>query len=222
MKSRFALVDNIRMKPQPKQHGICQLCGSEMVSKCGKVIAWHWAHKSRKTCDPWWENETQWHKDWKNQFSEEWQEIVHTDESTNEKHIADVKNPYGLVVEFQHSPIKQEERLSRENFYDDMVWVIDGNRNSLDKDYFRLSITSNTPIQKNPVAYRFQWISNSRLIPNWLDSTVKVFFDFEQDVLWRIIIYDKDKNLGAVAPIKKVDFINDCLKGNKINNSRIN
>ena len=54
--------------------------------------------------------------DWKKCFPEEWQEVVHFAED-GEKHIADVKTPSGLVIEFQHSAIKPEEQLSREGFY---------------------------------------------------------------------------------------------------------
>ena len=46
--------------------------------------------KGRRFCDPWWENETEWHRAWKDQFPADWQEIVHHAED-GEKHIADVK-----------------------------------------------------------------------------------------------------------------------------------
>jgi competence protein CoiA len=73
-----------------------------MVAKCGEVRAPHWAHRSRRECDHWWEPETEWHRAWKNAFPEEWQEIVHWAED-GEKHIADVKTGRGWVIEFQHS-----------------------------------------------------------------------------------------------------------------------
>ena len=96
-----------------------------MISKCGQYVRWHWAHKARLTCDPWQESETDWHRYWKDAFPMDCQEIVHLDEATNEKHIADVKTPGGVVVEVQHSPIAQEEARSRERFYGNMIWVVD-------------------------------------------------------------------------------------------------
>ncbi|WDD92819.1 hypothetical protein Bsp3421_002850 [Burkholderia sp. FERM BP-3421] len=75
-----------------------------MVAKCGRVKVWHWAHKGKKPCDPWYESETQWHRDWKDKFPREWQEVVDHDAQSGEIHIADVKTPHGLVLEFQHSP----------------------------------------------------------------------------------------------------------------------
>ncbi|WP_425595275.1 competence protein CoiA family protein [Pseudophaeobacter arcticus] len=41
--------------------GECPYCGSEMIARCGQVKVHHWAHKSTENCDPWWENETNWH-----------------------------------------------------------------------------------------------------------------------------------------------------------------
>ena len=40
--------------------------------------------------------------------------------------MADVKTSTGIVIEFQRSAITDEERLSRERFYSNLVWVIDG------------------------------------------------------------------------------------------------
>ena len=131
---KYALSNTGRIEATPKSIGICQCCGSELVAKCGTQKIWHWAHKGKRNCDHWWENETQWHRDWKDNFPKEWQEVVHLSED-GEKHIADVKTSNGLVVEFQHSAISLKEKLSRETFYKDMIWVVDGRR--LERDFQR-------------------------------------------------------------------------------------
>jgi len=102
-----------------------------MVAKCGDKIVWHWAHLPRPRCDPWWENETDWHRAWKNCFPEEWQEVVHFDGDSGEKHIADVKTPSELVLEFQNSAMNSSELVSRENFYKTMLWIV----NAADFDF---------------------------------------------------------------------------------------
>jgi competence protein CoiA len=95
-----------------------------MVAKCGTKIVHHWAHSRRSQCDPWWENETDWHRTWKKRFPEELREVIqHADDG--EIHIADVKTSTGIVLEFQHSGMTDIERISREQFYRNMVWVID-------------------------------------------------------------------------------------------------
>lgn len=86
---------------------------------------WHWAHSPRRRCDPWWENETEWHRGWKNHFPNGWQEVVHVDES-GERHIADIKTDSGLIIELQHSSMKPEELRSRESFYGNLLWIVDG------------------------------------------------------------------------------------------------
>jgi hypothetical protein len=96
-----------------------------MLTKCGSKVVWHWAHHRHEHCDPWWENETQWHRTWKGYFPSEWREQVHFDEN-GEKHIADVKTPPGMVLEFQNSAISREELVAREQFYGKMLWIVNG------------------------------------------------------------------------------------------------
>ncbi|WP_440873638.1 competence protein CoiA [Thalassotalea sp. PLHSN55] len=215
---RYAIIEGVKTEASPKLKGICSNCGAELVAKCGRVKVWHWAHKNKVECDPWWENETEWHRNWKDFFPVEWQEVSHIDHKTGEKHIADVKNPYGLVIEIQHSPIKFEERLSREEFYGDMIWIVDGKRGPLDESYFNMGRSG--PIQKDPLAYQVNWYGRSRLLHNWGESKVKVYIDFGHDHLWRLVFFDPVKKVGAVGPISKAVFIEDCLKGNTISVSK--
>jgi competence protein CoiA len=78
-----------------------------------------------RNCDPWWENETEWHRTWKNLFPESCREISHI-ASDCEVHRADIKTPTGIVIEVQHSAMTDAERQSREAYYGNLVWVIDG------------------------------------------------------------------------------------------------
>lgn len=209
---KYAIVDGHKVLAQPKLRGTCNYCGSEMISRCGRHKIWHWAHKSRADCDPWWESEGEWHRSWKNHFPEEWQEVIHADSSTGEKHIADIKNPYGLVVEFQNSNIKQAERVSREVFYKEMIWVVNGVRDDLTEAYFHMGV-SREPLQKGPLAYQINWHGRGKFLENWSESQVKVYLDFGREVLWRLVFFDKKKKVGAVGPIPKKAFIEDCLNG---------
>ncbi|URI11622.1 hypothetical protein MW290_22050 [Aquincola tertiaricarbonis] len=85
----------------------------------------YWAHFGRRNCDPKWENETPWHRSWKSLFPEAWLEVSKV-APDGEVHRADIKTPKGIVVEVQHSAMSDVERLSREAFYKNLVWVIDG------------------------------------------------------------------------------------------------
>lgn len=123
---QYALVDDLRCRPRPRMRGFCQICGEPCISKCGPKVTWHWAHIARTRCDAWWENETPWHREWKSRFPEDWRERVHIDPNTGEKHIADIEAENGLIIEFQNSPIELDELRSREEFYGNMIWVVNG------------------------------------------------------------------------------------------------
>jgi hypothetical protein len=106
-----------KIKAEPRTTATCPACGKTVIPKCGDIISWHWAHKT-KDCDAWSEPESQWHLDWKDQFPKGWQEVVIG------PHRADVKTPYG-VIEFQKSSISVTEIKKRESFYGKISWVID-------------------------------------------------------------------------------------------------
>ena len=144
---RYALVDNQKTEAKKGLKGLCPGCMQPVIAKCGEHKMHHWAHVSVESCDSWWEPETEWHRFWKDKFPKEWQEIFLIDPRTGEKHVADVRTPQGLVIEFQHSHIDPEERISREKFYKNMVWVVDGTR--LKNDYKRLFIGDKKEAIKN-------------------------------------------------------------------------
>ena len=168
---KYALQSDERVEATPKAIGVCPCCGSEVVAKCGNKKVWHWAHKSKQVCDHWWENETQWHRDWKNCFPEEWQEVVHFVED-GEKHIADVKTPSGLVIEFQHSAIKPEEIKSREKFHKHMIWIVDGSRLITDTQKLT-AIVSNSAFE---LEKQFASKIEKALPKNWITNSVTVYF----------------------------------------------
>ena len=144
---RFALSNNERIEATKGAKGLCPCCGSELVAKCGEIKVHHWSHK-KKCDDHWWENETEWHRNWKSQFPKEWQEIIQYDES-GEKHIADVKTSSGWTIEFQHSAISKEERDTRDNFYKKLIWVVDGTRRKTDIKQFKQILNEESRIDKS-------------------------------------------------------------------------
>ena len=170
---KFALKNKERVKAAPKVVGQCPCCGSNLIAKCGSQKAWHWSHKGKRHCDHWWENETEWHRNWKDHFSSEWQEIVHLADD-GEKHIADVKTPDGLVIEFQHSAMTMDEKNAREKFYKNMIWIVDGTRLKTDKARFEtaLFLHHQQPFEKR------RTLNPEQIFPrSWLNRSVPVYFD---------------------------------------------
>lgn len=215
---KFALVDRQRAEPSPRLRGDCVYCGCEMIAKCGQVRMWHWAHKSKTDCDHWWESETEWHRNWKEQFPTDWQEVVHIVPASGEKHVADVKTPFGLVIEFQHSPIEHMEMKTREAFYRNMIWIVDGDRGSNDPGYFNVGLKTGEPACFDPLAYYLRWWGRTRLLHNWAKTTSPVYIDFGQHTnnLWQLVQFNPDESLGIVMPTPREWLIEACLNGKPI------
>ncbi|MBN4062174.1 hypothetical protein JYU20_03145, partial [Bacteroidales bacterium AH-315-I05] len=121
---QFGYDDNqIRISPSYSgQKAICPLCEGTIIGKCGEIYVWHWQHQHDRECDPWKEHETDWHRKWKAKFPDDWQEVII--EHYREKHIADIKTSDGVVIEFQNSSISSSTIRIREDFYEDMIWVV--------------------------------------------------------------------------------------------------
>jgi len=179
---RFANVGGERIEAAKGLLGLCQGCDLAVIPVCGTKRAWHWRHKVDCECDRWWENETEWHREWKNNFSKEYQEIRQRDEATGEWHIADVKTKHGYILEFQHSYLKSEERQARNNFYGEkLVWVVDGLARKSDWSKFESLFNSSTRLYPNLNLFRINSVKGSPLATEWSECKVPVFFDFGVD-----------------------------------------
>lgn len=220
---KYALVNGARQEPEPKLQGACPNCEKEMIAKCGQKRIWHWAHRGKLECDRWWEPETEWHRAWKSLFPKEWQEVIHKADD-GERHIADVKNSNGLVIELQHSHISPEERLSRESFYENMVWVVDGMRLKRDLAAFRKAVDfsarerdAQNQLLLVPTADR------AEILRCWSPIRCSVFLDFGDEefsiggiqlppVLWRLYLL-RGSGRVAFSPVTRANFLQFALNG---------
>lgn len=118
---------NRRISAEEATKGVeyfCPCCNSEVILKRGKVKVHHFAHRTLRKCDEWYEM-SDWHKHWQEKFPEQFREIVI--EEDGERHRADIKVD-DLVVEFQHSNIAGKEFDKRNEFYsknNHLVWLFD-------------------------------------------------------------------------------------------------
>lgn len=175
---KYALLNNERIEPQKGiKNAVCPVCGETVIPKCGIIKMHHWAHKNKQNCDPWWENETEWHRQWKDNFPKEWQEYIMHDKDSGEKHVADIRTNTGIVVEFQHSYMNYKEQESRENFYKNMIWVVDARKYYKDfKD--SLYMLNHCKSNINYFYLEPDIYMHTPFPEKWLDSTVPVIFDF--------------------------------------------
>ncbi len=213
---KFAIVGtNKHQKPTKGAKGICPLCGETVLAKCGNIKSHYWSHLSDSKC-AYKENKGEWHIDWQNKFPDDWQEVLLVDPSTNEKNIADIQTPTGFVLEFQHSHIKDEEKTARENFYKNMVWVVDGlNWKKIEPFFESKYKTIQESEPKKIKISRYDYETNCSLI--WATSAVPVIYDFynEQDAdrqeKWREYLYIcfpyRDLVGFYVTPVKRQNLI---------------
>ena len=146
-----------RVRALPGKHAFCPSCSAEVLSKCGDLKVWHWAHCRSEDCDSFSEPETAWHIGWKSEFDSDNVEV------TMGQHRADVITSSGSVIELQHSPISTTDIEERERFYGDMVWLIDAD-----------PFSRNLKIREKEgyVTFRWKWPRKS-----WAVTRVPVFLD---------------------------------------------
>lgn len=70
---KYALICGKKTEATKGAVGFSPSCNSELIAKFGEVKINHWEHKGKRTCDPWWEKETDWHRSWKEQLPVDWQ-----------------------------------------------------------------------------------------------------------------------------------------------------
>lgn len=201
---KFALINGERREAMSGLTGECPIGGHPMIAICGNSRAHHWRHKGVLSCDRWWENETDWHRNWKDQFPREWQEYVFRAED-GEKHVADVRTNHGWIIEFQHSHLKPDERRSRDAFYKKLIWVVDGTRRKKDAVQFLESWNSGMAVQNS--AMRRLVPNRCTLLREWSESAAHVVLDFgEKAPLWWIHYKGSGKPM-YLMPVSRAHFI---------------
>lgn len=205
---RFAIVDGEKREAEKGLIGLCVGCEQIVGPKCGPIRIKHWAHKSECRCDRWWENETEWHRSWKNSFPAECQEIRHKADN-GEWHIADVVTKQGHFLEFQHSFLEARERIARNSFYGSkLVWIIDGLRRSKDRSQFDMilrrskQIPGATPLIRLPSV-----LHECSIVKEWSECSVPVFLDFGADwPLW-CLLPKSPKSESYIGPFSRQVFV---------------
>ncbi len=166
----------LRKKASPKDTGFCPICGEEVISKCGDIKIWHWAHKKGIECDSFGEPETKWHLEWKDNFPKECQEVKITKKEESKYfgkdeikiHRADIQTKENLIIEFQNSPISSEKIQEREEFYGNMVWILNGETLGKNVTFF---------IRK----FKWAWQPKS-----WDYAYKDIYLDYGLNFIWKI------------------------------------
>lgn len=113
--------DNQKISATPNAVAFCPICNTLLKPKCGAINRWHFAHTTKENCDPWYEPESDWHRDWKRFVDNNHREVVIV--RNGKKHIADITTGI-VIIELQHSHLSFTDRIEREEFYKNMIWIV--------------------------------------------------------------------------------------------------
>ncbi len=184
----FASINGEKVEARPRTVGICPLCDQTVISKCGEINVWHWAHQKDESCDSWYEPETEWHKNWKLSFGRDNCEVIISKEGR--KHVADVYTQSGVVIELQNSSIQRAIVRQRKRNYDERKsWVLNGEAFKNNFEIYRARIDEDEEWVKygridnsSKKKMRFRW---SHYRKTWCDVQRHVFIDFgDEDLFW--------------------------------------
>ena len=142
----YAIRDSQKITATPGQTAECPCCNTEVISKCGDINIWHWAHKAKENACIY-KDETNWHREMKSLFDPDMVEI--RVENQNGVAIADVLLPDGTAIEFQHSAIDIDTIQRRKLIHKKIIWVFD-----LSPQFDRDQIKSYTIFGKQKLKYR--------------------------------------------------------------------
>ena len=178
----------------------CPICGSELQIRDGKINIKHFAHKKGSECsslDGWHYDMSEWHYEWQNQFPIDTQEVVF--KNNNKIHRADVFIN-NTVLEFQHSPISQDEFNDRNNFYNNLgykvIWIFD----VADKDFYFFNKKDYEDIifrWNHPLRF-LKTINNNKMLHIFLQVDRPIWFS--------------QKDYKAIEDINNIDIKNNIIK----------
>lgn len=179
-----------RIYPTPKTEAECPRCNEKVISKCGKIKSWHWAHSSDSKCKS--KGMSKWHSEWQKEFPIGSVEVRKTLDDGSFK-IADVLIDNN-VLEFQHSSINEDEVLCRNKFYGDnfnknVVWVFDMTENSTKYNFSHGYVYKTNEQGEDRKENCFMW---RKPILSRLPRDTFIFFDFGTYIL-RIIHFEIKK-----------------------------
>ena len=179
----------------------CPICGEELRTRKGNANAHHFAHKNNSNCvekDGWHYDMSDWHYDWQNQFPVDNQEIVFA--KNNKIHRADVFIN-NTVIEFQHSPITENEFNDRNEFYKSLgykvLWIFD----AIDKEVEYLNDTNNDErlfSWKHPIRFLKKIDCN--------DSKLDVFLQTKEGIWYR------QPNYKDIKDFQQLNIDNNIIK----------
>ncbi len=205
----IALVNGHRLRAEEAGSGTVGLCPwtrREVKAKVGEIRQ-YWAYIGGQPNLPeGYENETEWHNNWKTTIKDEYCEVVCGE---NNEHRADIIGNEETVVEIQKSPIDIRIVRERINFYQELsqkrvIWVVDASEywNTRLKVLFKKREGNNYPIEWKPIR---RWVVE---IAKTTQSNLYLDYNTKSDKLLQMWVYNKSLKGRFIT---KVEFFKNYL-----------
>lgn len=193
----------------------CPVCNEELRLRKGGKNRPHFAHKQDSDCQYGKDQDykSEWHIRMQEYFPREACEVRFVDDETGEIHIADAfLEGSNTVLEFQHSPISEQEFLSRTIFHlkngRRIAWLFDESSTSKDSTFGRFRFDEDICLYGIPF---YQWMRRPRQFllkgpdpkETYSAYSICVYTGTEGDVFHRIVAQHGD--------LKWVGFSKDTI-----------
>lgn len=135
----------------------CPTCSKRVILKRGSINISHFAHQSNECEDKWHYDMSEWHYSMQGRFDKSYREVVVKHKGVI--HRADILLG-NKIIEFQHSPIAQDEIIERNYFYKaagyKVAWVFD-----LQEQYDLGAIQS---VDRSDSSIMYRWSNPKRVL----------------------------------------------------------
>ena len=162
----------------------CPLCQKILIPKQGSQRIWHFAHKG-EGCgvhESWPRTMTQWHLDWQHLFPEASREVVL--KRNGIIHRADISLD-SIILEFQNSPISQQEFEKRNTFYQSfgkkIIWVFN-------------YVGEDCEVEENgvgPKIYFSQTPLTFSMMDDYSPENIRIFLHIAENLLAEVLVFDR-------------------------------
>ncbi len=190
-----------KLLPEPHMEAICPICKNKVISKCGEINAWHWAHKSNVECDDWTETDSEWHNSWKKLYPKENCEL-----DINGRR-ADILTDHYEVILLNSSSLSLEDIRLRESYFKNIIWIIKAD-----------DIIENFDFYEKDNYYTFRWKHARKYVAYLTKPTILDFGDGELFVLRKMYKkspcggWGKFISLDTFLKVKKFNYNRNFFK----------
>ena len=217
-------------KDGTKNHeGFCPCCGKSLNARAGEIRRPHWAHTSVERCDEWWENEEEWHYEWRKliDITEHSCEvdIENVLEKDNVRHFYDARINNRLSIILRRGKLSEDQIQQYESFFGDMLWIVEAKKSNITRFHRMKDSGVIREIAKRRGCYSMRR-GETGFYEKWAKCKAPVVLDFGENEkneknLWVILPNNDERVFRYIINFSKKELLDRILKeGNLFRNGK--